>query len=165
MALKPPCSACGAPVALGQRFCQTCGASLGSPNSSRDPGAATDGTLDRRLMTAMFCDLVGSSKLAARLDPEEFAALLVAYRERCAAVVAQNGGYISRYAGDGVLACFGYPRALGRDAQAAVTSGLAIAREIDTLARTTSLPGGSDLAVRVGIETGLCSPGRSARRM
>jgi class 3 adenylate cyclase/tetratricopeptide (TPR) repeat protein len=158
-ALKPPCSGCGAPVALGQHFCQNCGASLGSPTSSRGAGDATDGALDRRLMTAMFCDLVGSSKLTARLDPEEFAALLVAYRERCAAAVAQNGGYISRYAGDGVLACFGYPRALGRDAQAAVTAGLAIAREIDALARTTSLPGGSDLAVRVGIETGIVVAG------
>jgi class 3 adenylate cyclase/tetratricopeptide (TPR) repeat protein len=107
----------------------------------------------------MFCDLVGSSKLTASLDPEEFAALLVAYRERCAAIVTQNGGYISRYVGDGVLACFGYPRALGRDAQAAVASGLAVAREIDALARTTSLRGGSQLAVRVGIETGIVLAG------
>lgn len=107
-----------------------------------------------------MCDLVRSSDLAARLDPEEFAALLVSYRERCAAMVAHNGGYISRYVGDGILACFGYPRAGGRDAQAAVTCGLAIAREIRALATTTSLLGGSELAVRVGIETGVVVAGR-----
>ena len=111
-------------------------------------------------MTALFCDLVGSSTLAARLDPEEFAALLVAYRERCAAVVTHNAGYISRYVGDGVLACFGYPSATGRDAQAAVASGLAIAREISALARTTPLRGGRELAVRVGIRTGVVVAGR-----
>src|SRR5262245_25529801 len=159
MQLGSSCSACNAPVALGQRFCQACGASLGGPIPRRPSGAATDGTTDRRLMTAMFCDLVGSSELTASLDPEEVAALLVAYREQCAAVVTRNGGYISRYVGDGVLACFGYPRALGRDAQAAVASGLAIAREIDALARTTSLRGGSQLAVRVGIETGIVLAG------
>lgn len=110
-------------------------------------------------MTAMFCDLVGSSKLAARLDPEDYAALLVAYRERCAAAVVQYGGYVSRYAGDGVLACFGYPRALDRDAQAAVLSGLVIALEIEALASTTALRGGRDLAVRIGIETGIVLAG------
>jgi class 3 adenylate cyclase/tetratricopeptide (TPR) repeat protein len=108
----------------------------------------------------MMCDLVRSSALAARLDPEEFAALLVSYRERCAAAVARSGGYISRYIGDGVLACFGYPRAVGRDAQAAVACGLVVAREIRALAETTSLPGGNELAVRVGIETGIVIAGR-----
>ena len=111
-------------------------------------------------MTVVMCDLVRSSALAARLDPEEFAALLVSYRERCAAVLAHTGGYISRYVGDGVLACFGYPRAVGRDAQSAVAFGLAITREIRALATTTSLPGGSELAVRVGIETGTVVAGR-----
>ena len=111
-------------------------------------------------MTVVFCDLAGSSALSARLDPEDFAALLVAYRERCARAVLQHGGYVSRYVGDGVLACFGYPRAVGRDAQSAVACGLAIAGEISALARDTSLPGGADLAVRVGIETGLVLAGR-----
>jgi len=157
--LVPPCARCGVPAALGQRFCQNCGASLGSGSASRGFVDGSDGSLDRRLMTAMFCDLVGSSKLAARLDPEDYAALLVAYRERCAAAVTQNGGYVSRYAGDGVLACFGYPRALDRDAQAAVLSGLAIAVEIESFANSTPLRGGRDLAVRVGIETGVVLAG------
>jgi class 3 adenylate cyclase/tetratricopeptide (TPR) repeat protein len=157
--LVPPCGRCNAPVALGQRFCRNCGAPLGGTSIGRSIPDVTDGAIDRRLMTAMFCDLVGSSKLAARMDPEDYAALLVAYRERCAAAVAQNGGYVSRYAGDGVLACFGYPRALERDAQAAVVSGLAIALEIETFARTTTLRGGRDLAVRIGIETGVVLAG------
>jgi tetratricopeptide (TPR) repeat protein len=90
--------------------------------------------------------------------------LLVAYRERCAAAINQNGGYISRYVGDGVLACFGYPRAMGRDAHAAVSAGLAIAKEIGALARSTSLPGGADLAVRIGVETGMVVAGRLGSR-
>jgi|RhiMethySRZTD1v2_1073278.scaffolds.fasta_scaffold22010_3 class 3 adenylate cyclase/tetratricopeptide (TPR) repeat protein len=115
-------------------------------------------------MTVVFCDLIGSSALATRLDPEELAALLVAYRERCAAAINQNGGYISRYVGDGILACFGYPRAIGRDTHAAVTAGLAIAKEIGALARSTSLPGGADLAVRIGVETGMVVAGRLGNR-
>ncbi|MET0531852.1 MAG: AAA family ATPase [Microvirga sp.] len=111
-------------------------------------------------MTVLFCDLVDSSALAVQLDPEEFAALLVSYREHCAAAVRHNGGYISRYVGDGVLGCFGYPRAIGRDAQAAVACGLRIASEISALAAATSLPGGRELAVRIGIETGVVIAGR-----
>ncbi len=111
-------------------------------------------------MTVMFCDLVGSSALAAQLDPEEYAELLVVYRESCATAVSHQGGYISRYAGDGVIACFGYPRAVGRDAQAAVECGLSIAQLVSALAQTTPLPGGSELAVRIGIESGLVLAGR-----
>lgn len=111
-------------------------------------------------MTVMFCDLIGSSGLAAMLDPEEYAALLVAYRERCSVVVARHGGYVSRYEGDGVLACFGYPRAVGRDAQVAVACALDLAREVEDFARQTNLAGGRKLALRIGIETGLVLAGR-----
>jgi class 3 adenylate cyclase/tetratricopeptide (TPR) repeat protein len=158
-ALPPVCPTCSARIVAGQRFCTSCGSALAGPLL---PSANTsaDSATERKLMTVMFCDLVGSSKLASRLDPEEFATLLVAYRERCAATVAQRGGYVSRYVGDGVLACFGYPRAIGRDAQAAVSCGLAIAKEIRALADTTSLPGGQELAVRIGIDTGVVLAGR-----
>jgi class 3 adenylate cyclase/tetratricopeptide (TPR) repeat protein len=118
------------------------------------------GGAERRLLTVIFCDLVGSSALAAQLDPEEFAAMLVAYRDRCVAAVTRYGGYVVRYAGDGVLACFGYPRAVDRDAQAAVACGLAIAREVHELARSTPLPKNMELAVRIGIETGIVLAGR-----
>jgi class 3 adenylate cyclase/tetratricopeptide (TPR) repeat protein len=153
------CPACAAPAAAGQRFCTECGASI-EPGAAKSAAVAEDGTAERRFMTVLFCDIVGSSELAARLDPEEFAALLVSYRERCAAAVAQNGGWMSRYAGDGVIACFGYPRAVGRDAQAAVACGLAIAQGIGAVARGIPLPDGGDLAVRIGIETGLVVAGR-----
>ncbi len=142
----------------GSRFCTACGASLADTVMPR-PGGANGSAAERRLMTVLFSDLIGSSALAARLDPEDFAKLLVAYRERCAAAVTRHGGYVSRYAGDGVVACFGYPRAVGRDAHAAVACGLSIAREIHALARDTPLRGGRDLAVRIGIETGLVVAG------
>jgi class 3 adenylate cyclase/tetratricopeptide (TPR) repeat protein len=157
--LPQSCPACSEPVVPEQRFCTACGASLGPARLIR--GGVTKGAAaGRRLMTVVFCDLVGSSALAARLDPEEFAALLVAYRGRCAAAVAHGGGYISSYVGDGVLACFGYPRAIGRDAGAAVACGLAITREISALATGKSLLGVSELAVRIGIETGIVVAGR-----
>ena len=151
------CSECGTPLdpqgSLGP---------AAAPSSERPstPDVTVGSGSERRLMTVMFCDMVGSSRLASGLDPEDFAALLLAYRERCSASVFKHGGHVVSYAGDGVLACFGYPRAVGRDARAAVACGLDIAREVEKLAGAPDLPGSTDLAVRVGIETGLVVAGR-----
>jgi class 3 adenylate cyclase/tetratricopeptide (TPR) repeat protein len=154
------CPACNALAGATQHFCTACGNPLDGRATKKVNEAVPDSGAERRLMTVVFCDLIGSSGLAARLDPEDFAALLVTYRERCVTAVAQYGGFISRYLGDGILACFGYPRAIGRDTQSAVACGLAIAREIAELARNARLPGSAELAVRIGIETGLVVAGR-----
>jgi class 3 adenylate cyclase/tetratricopeptide (TPR) repeat protein len=144
-------------VSPHQYFCSVCGTSLDRPSKI---GGEADGEAERRFVTVMFCDLVGSSAITVQLGPEGFASLLVAYRQRCAPIVTRYGGYISRYLGDGVLACFGYPRASGRDAQSAVACGLELAREIDVLNSQMSLDSGSALAVRIGIDTGDVIAGR-----
>ena len=98
----------------------------------------------------MFCDLVGSTALASRLDPEDLREVLGAYHAVVAEVVVKFGGYVAKYMGDGVLAYFGYPQAHEHDAEQAVRAGLAL---IDGVSR---LEGGTTpLASRVGIATGL----------
>ena len=98
----------------------------------------------------MFCDLVGSTALASRLDPEDMREVLAAYHAAVAEVVDDFGGYVAKYMGDGVLAYFGYPQAHEHDAEQAVRAGLAL---VDRVGRLMS--GAVALASRVGIATGL----------
>src|SRR6202048_920584 len=81
---------------------------------------------ERRQLTVMFCDLVGSTALSVRLDPEDLRAIINAYHRCCAELVERNGGFIAKYIGDGVLAYFGYPRAHEHDVERAVQTGLAL---------------------------------------
>jgi class 3 adenylate cyclase len=119
----------------------------------------------------MFCDLVGSTALSARLDPEDLRAVIGAYHRCCTGVIARAGGFVAKYMGDGVLAYFGYPRADEHDAERAVRAGLALveavaapgrppARACPVLDTGAGVPGvdtaaGMRLQVRVGIATGL----------
>ena len=101
----------------------------------------------------MFCDLVGSTSLSTRLDPEDLRALQKTYRDCCAATVKRYEGFIARFMGDGVLAYFGYPRAHEDDADRAVRSALDIVERVPEL----DMPrdgNGETLAVRIGIATG-----------
>jgi class 3 adenylate cyclase/tetratricopeptide (TPR) repeat protein len=106
---------------------------------------------ERRQLTVMFCDLVGSTALSARLDPEDLRAVIGAYHRVAAAVVERSGGFVAKYMGDGVLAYFGYPRADEHDAERAVRAGLALAEAVAGLDTAAGAP----LQVRVGIATGL----------
>src|SRR5580704_15564136 len=105
---------------------------------------------ERRQLTVMFCDLVGSTALASRLDPEDMREVLGAYHAAVAEVVAGFGGYVAKYMGDGVLTYFGYPQAHEHDAEQAVRAGLAL---IDRVGRLEI--NATTLASRVGIATGL----------
>ena len=105
----------------------------------------------RRQLTVMFCDLVGSTELSARLDPEEFREIIGGYNRRCAEVIVKSGGFVARYLGDGVLAYFGYPQAHEDDAERSVRAGLALVGAISKLEDGA----GTALRVRVGIATGL----------
>jgi class 3 adenylate cyclase len=106
---------------------------------------------ERRHLTVMFCDLVGSTALAARLDPEDMRTLIGAYHRRITEVISRHQGIIGRYMGDGVLVYFGYPQAHEDDAEQAVRAGLAL---VDAVAK---LPTDTDLALsaRIGIATGV----------
>jgi len=108
-------------------------------------------TAERRQLTLMFCDLVGSTMLSANLDPEDLRTVIGAYHRCCAETVERFGGFVAKYMGDGVLVYFGYPQADEHDAERAVDAGLAIVEAVSEL----KTPADTPLQVRVGIATGL----------
>jgi class 3 adenylate cyclase len=87
----------------------------------------------RRQLTVLFCDLVGSTELSARLDPEDLREVMRAYQAACADVVCRFEGHVARFLGDGVLAYFGWPQAHEDDAERAVRAGLQLIQEIARL--------------------------------
>ncbi|MGY3355069.1 class 3 adenylate cyclase [Bradyrhizobium sp. GM0.4] len=106
---------------------------------------------ERRQLTVMFVDLIGSTALSARLDPEELRDIIGSYHRRCAEVITRSGGFVAKYLGDGVLAYFGYPQAQEEDAEQAVRAGLALIEAVAKLEAGHA----TTLRVRVGIATGL----------
>jgi class 3 adenylate cyclase len=108
-------------------------------------------TAERRQLTVMFCDLVGSTALSARLDPEDMRSIIGAYHRCCTEVITKSGGFVAKYMGDGVLAYFGYPQAHEDDAERAVRAGLALVDAVPKL----DCHEGTALQVRIGIATGL----------
>lgn len=115
------------------------------------PSPAITGAAERRQLTVMFCDLIGSTALSAQLDPEDLREVIGAYHRCCATTVEQHAGFVAKYMGDGVLIYFGYPQAHEHDAERAVQTGLALVEAVSRL----SAPDGSPLNVRVGIATGV----------
>jgi class 3 adenylate cyclase len=135
-------------------------AALGKPTPPEPGPTATEASTpraeaERRQLTVMFCDLVGSTALSSQLDPEDFGQVIRAYHGACAGVVERWGGHVAKYMGDGVLAYFGWPMAHEDEAERAVRAGLAF---IDALAGLET-PAGKPLAARVGIATGLVMVG------
>jgi class 3 adenylate cyclase/predicted ATPase len=106
---------------------------------------------ERRQLTVMFCDLVGSTALSSRLDPEDLRDVIVAYHRCCTDLITEAGGFVAKYMGDGVLAYFGYPQAHEHDAEHAVQAGLALVEAAPKLTTAAGVP----LQVRIGIATGL----------
>jgi len=160
MSATPPCPKCGADVSPGALFCDRCGAQLDNP-ARRDSHSPPDGSRDaeRRHITVLFCDLVDSTSLSERLDPEDLRDIFVAYREACAEVVRRLGGEIARYVGDGILVLFGYPRAYEEDAISAVRVALGIVAAMRKLSVRFQSKIGTELAVHIGIHTGLVVAG------
>jgi class 3 adenylate cyclase/predicted ATPase len=124
-----------------------------APTPLSDAPLATDkaakDTAERRQVTVMFSDLVGSTALSARIDPEDLREVISAYQRCVAETVRRFGGFVARYLGDGVLIYFGYPQAHEDDAERAVRAGLAL---IDAVA---TLPAAEPLQVRIGAATGM----------
>ena len=108
-------------------------------------------TAERRQLTVVFCDLVGSTALSARLDPEDMREIVGAYHRCCTDLITRAGGFVAKYMGDGALAYFGYPQAHEHDAELAVRAGHDLVEAVPRLKTAASAP----LQVRVGIATGL----------
>ena len=109
---------------------------------------------ERRYLTVMFCDLVGSTAISAQLDPEEWRDLVGAYLDAASAAVAEMGGRVAKKLGDGILALFGYPQAHENDAERAARASLAIQRALAELNRKNAGTGKPELTARIGLDTG-----------
>jgi class 3 adenylate cyclase/predicted ATPase len=157
------CPVCGADDRTGKRYCGDCGAALMATIAPTGPGSTSTvghGTkplhkpsfsAERRHLTVMFCDLVGSTALATKLDPEDLREVIGEYRDSVSAIVRHHGGTISRYIGDGMLILFGHPLTHEDGPESAVRAALNIA----AARHAPGAPPGLDLRVRLGLATGL----------
>src|SRR5437773_7297133 len=110
--LPVECKACGSENPAGKRFCADCGAALQARSSAQPQSVANkfgQPVAERRQLTVMFVDLVGSTLLGARLDPEDLREVIVAYQSCITSIVARFDGFVARYMGDGALIYFGFP--------------------------------------------------------
>jgi class 3 adenylate cyclase/predicted ATPase len=153
-ALRRSCPNCGHAVPPDNSFCSECGTSVvgGGVAPSRTqrtaPPTSIGSTTERRQLTIMFCDMVGSSALSTRLDPEDQGEVIATFHACCANEIKTLGGMVAQYLGDGVLAYFGYPTAHENDAERAILAGLAILKAVG------SLKAGGDMALRTRIAIG-----------
>ena len=165
-ALAWACPQCGARNDPTARFCGGCGHAVTAPTApDRASGPAVPplptasvpplAEAERRQLTVLFCDLVDSTRLARKLDPEDWRNVVQAYQETCATVIQRFGGYIAQYLGDGLLVYFGYPQAHEDAAERAVRTGLGLVEAMGPLNTTLARDHGVRLALRVGIHTGL----------
>ena len=119
--------------------------------TSGAPSISPEDRAERRQVTVMFSDLVGSTALSARMDPEDLREVISAYQNSVAEAVGRFGGFVAKYMGDGVLVYFGYPQAHEDDAERAVRTGLQLVTAVGDLKTHAALQ------TRVGIATGLVS--------
>lgn len=153
------CSACAFDNSESARFCGGCGVQLDF--------AAQRAAGERRQITVLTCDVVGSTALSQALDPEELHEMLADFQRVCQETTERYDGYISQFLGDGVQIYFGFPRAHEDDARRAVSCGLEILQGTEQLNQAAARPSGARLRIRVGADTGrvVVSPvGTGARR-
>ena len=154
--LKRICPSCGFANPADFGFCGQCAAALNDPPAAaQTPSQKSRETAERRQLTVLFCDMVGSTPLAERIDPEELRDIMRDYRNACYEVVARFDGHIAQYFGDGILVYFGYPQAHEDDARRAARTGLELVARIPELRYPQPTGEEVQLAVRVGIHTGL----------
>src|SRR5215471_7950075 len=151
--LPSACPACGFENEPAAKFCGGCGkpvreAATSPPPSPSSPPRAD--TAERRQLTVMFCDLVGSTALSAQLDPEDLRDVIAAYNAAVRQEVRRLDGFVAKYMGDGVLVYFGYPNAHEHDAEHAVRAGLRVIDAVGSLEFRSIR-----LQARIGIATGL----------
>ena len=149
------CPDCGADVGAEARFCSQCGRSLDRGPTSVEPTSEAE----RRQLTVLFCDLVGSTVLSERLDPEDLREVVREYQAACGEVVERFGGHVAQYPGDGLLVYFGYPEAHEDDARRAVHAGLGIVDAMTQLNERLE----RERALRLAVRLGRCTRGEPPR--
>ncbi|MBT1510234.1 AAA family ATPase [Bradyrhizobium sp. SRL28] len=147
------CVACGAVNPALNKFCGDCGTKLRVDSLAAAPTAPDSRPIERRQLTVLFCDLVGSTALSAGLDPEDFGAIIAGYRRCITETVACFDGFVARHHGDGAVVYFGYPHAHEDDPERAVQASLAIVEAV------AALPAKEKLSARIGVATGVALVG------
>jgi class 3 adenylate cyclase/tetratricopeptide (TPR) repeat protein len=158
-ALVRTCVKCGTQSASATNFCGKCGMPLNETAASPTNKARGALSGERRHLTVLFCDLVGSTEIAAGLDPEEWRETVASYRTAASEAISRFGGHVAQYLGDGVMAYFGWPAAHDNDAERAARAGLSI---LDAIARLNVQPSGAKLSGRVGLDSGTVVVGAGA---
>ena len=156
------CPSCGQPSAPGHAFCGFCGVRLGQQTEPTPP-TPPEGEAERRQLTVLFCDLAASTELGQRLDAEELRDVIRRFHLRASRIVEEHAGYVAQYLGDGLLVYFGYPRALGDDAERAIDAGLAILAALPNLNAELERTLGVKLSARIGVHTGAVVVGAMGR--
>ena len=146
------CSACGQDNPAAFRFCGSCGAPL---HVARPAAEAQPKEAEKRQLTVLFCDIIGSTVLSGQLDSEDYREVLRVYQEACAAIVHRYGGRVASCIGDGLMIYFGYPVAHENDAERAALAGLGIVEAVRQLAPKLRGSESPRISVRIGIHTGL----------
>ena len=127
------CPACGSVNPARNKFCGDCGTRLQVDFPAPAVTARDSRPIERRQLTVLFCDLVGSTALSAKLDPEDFSAIIGGYRRCITETVARFDGFVARHHGDGAVVYFGYPQAHEDDAERAVQASLALVQAVADL--------------------------------
>jgi class 3 adenylate cyclase len=154
------CAKCAFENAPEARFCAQCAALLDTAAPIRtdvEPRSGLAG--ERRHLTVLFCDLVGSTEIASQLDPEEWREIVGEYHRAAAQAIDRFGGHVAQYLGDGVMAYFGYPEAHDNDGERAARAGLAI---LEAISKLNEHPTHPKLAARIGIDSGAVVVGAGA---
>ena len=150
-ALTTVCTKCNAENPLASNFCSKCGTPFDGRVSSPASESHAPHPGERRHLTVLFCDLVGSTEIAGRLDPEEWHEVVAGYHRAATEAITHYGGYVAKYLGDGVMAHFGWPEAHENDAERAARAGLAILDEVARFNQGSTYP---KISVRIGIDSG-----------
>src|SRR5207253_6663923 len=154
------CKTCGFENPASAKFCAQCATPLDAAAPVRpvtEPHYTLTG--ERRHLTMLFCDLVGSTEIASHLDPEEWREIVADYHQAAAQAIERFGGHVAQYLGDGVMAYFGWPAAHDNDAERAARAGLAI---LEAVSKLNDHPARPKLAARVGIDSGTVVVGAGA---
>jgi class 3 adenylate cyclase len=147
------CSSCGSENAPDKRFCGECGAASETKPRTPQQSPTSVSLPERRQLTVMFADMVGSTALGARLDPEDLRTVIASYHGTVKGLAARFEGFVASYMGDGVLIYFGYPQAHEDDAERAIRAGLTIVEAVPQMNTIAGPPG--TLRTRIGIASGL----------
>lgn len=163
--LEGVCLKCGTQNHGDSIYCMECGSKIGFskdkpstpkmttsfPKAGNKPGRAAE----RRQLTILFCDLVGSTPLSERLDPEDYRQVILGYQQVALKVIKRYGGYIAQYLGDGLLVYFGYPEGLEDAPKAGVRAGLGILEAVAHANQQWKVEGKTEIDIRIGIHSGL----------